>query len=84
MEFEMRSCNINNVIDRKLKENITQICEQKISQKWENVWLSFYVFFENKNNNPKNLFSIGRWWILENKFDHFEKATKIKKIVQNL
>jgi len=25
---------------------------------------------------------VAQWWILENKLDHFEKAVKIKKMVE--
>jgi hypothetical protein len=39
--------------------------------------LSFYAFFSNKNDNPKELMEVATWWILENKFDHFEKAKTI-------
>jgi hypothetical protein len=46
--------------------------------------LSFYAFFENKNTDPELLLEIATWWIMENKFDHFEKALKIKSIVENL
>jgi hypothetical protein len=27
---------------------------------------------------------MAKWWIMENKLDHFEKATKIKKMVELL
>jgi hypothetical protein len=45
--------------------------------------VSFYAFFENKNNYPEKLMEVARWWIIENKFDHFEKADKIIKILDN-
>jgi Family of unknown function (DUF6500) len=35
----------------------------------------------NKNDDPKLLMEVGRWWILPHKLDHFEKATKIKRVV---
>ncbi|MEP1094335.1 MAG: DUF6500 family protein [Cyclobacteriaceae bacterium] len=63
------------------KEKIIQVCDQKIATKGENVGLSFYAFFENKNTNPKLLMEVAEWWILENEFDHFEKAVKIREIV---
>lgn len=71
-------------MNTQLKQKIIHICAQKILQKWENVWLSFYAFFENKNSDPESLMKVAEWWILENKFDHFEKAIKIQKIIQNL
>mgnify|MGYP006199259543 CR=1 FL=1 len=42
-----------------------------------------FEFFENKNTNPELLLEIATWWIMENKLDHFEKAIKIKQVVQN-
>jgi hypothetical protein len=45
--------------------------------------LSFYACFENKNTDQELLLEIATWWIMENKFDHFEKALKIKSIVEN-
>jgi hypothetical protein len=27
---------------------------------------------------------VAHWWIIENKLDHFEKATKIKQMVERL
>jgi len=67
-----------------MREKIIQVCDQKIATKGENVGLSFYAFFENKNTNPKLLMEVAKWWILENEFDHFEKAVKIKKIVTEM
>jgi len=32
--------------------------------------------------NPELLMEIAQWWILTNKLDHFEKAVKIKKMVE--
>ncbi len=52
--------------------------------KGENVGLSFYAFFSNKNNDPELLMEMAKWWILENKLDHFEKAVKIKSMVQSV
>jgi Family of unknown function (DUF6500) len=71
-------------MNQKIKSKIISVCNDKIDKKGENVDLSFYAFFENKNTNPKLLLEIATWWILENKFDHFEKALKIKSIVENL
>lgn len=64
-----------------LKTKIVQVCEKKIAEKGENVGLSFYAFFENKNTNPELLMEVATWWIKEHKFDHFEKALKIKNLV---
>jgi len=67
-----------------LKEKVVQICDNKILSKGENVGLSFYAFFSNKNDNPELLMEMAKWWILENKLDHFEKAVKIKSMVQSI
>ena len=52
-------------------------------KKGENVGLSFYAFFKNKNDNPKLLMDVAKWWIETHQFDHFEKAVKIRKMVRN-
>ena len=65
-----------------LKINILQVCNQEIETKGTDVGLSFYAFFANKNDNPELLMEAATWWIMTNKFDHFEKATKIKRIVE--
>lgn len=67
-----------------LRKKIIAVCNNKIEQKGSNVGLSFYAFFANKNDDPQLLMEAATWWIMENKFDHFEKAAKIKKIVEAL
>lgn len=67
-----------------LKNKIIEICDHKIRQKGENVGLSFYAFFANKNDDPELLMEAATWWIMENKLDHFEIATKIKALVQEI
>lgn len=54
------------------------VCNAKIAAKGENVGVSFYAFFANKNDNPELLMQAAQWWILEHRLDHFEKAVKIK------
>ena len=66
-----------------IKQKIIKVCDEKIMQKGENVGLSFYAFFENKNTDPDLLMLVATWWIYEKKFDHFEKALKIKNIIQD-
>jgi hypothetical protein len=68
-------------MQKALKEKIIQVCNQKIQQKGENVGLTFYAFFANKNDNPELLLEVATWWIMTQKLDHFEKAVKIKKLV---
>ena len=64
------------------KKRIIEVCNKKIESKGTNVGLSFYAFFANKNDNPELLMEIATWWILTHKLDHFEKAVKIKAMVQ--
>ena len=66
---------------KELKEKIIEVCNQKIAQKGDNVGLSFYAFFKNKNDNPKLLMEAATWWIETHELDHFEKAVKIKKML---
>lgn len=66
------------------RHKIIQVCDDKIASKGENVGLSFYAFFANKNDNPQLLMEVAKWWILENELDHFEKAVKIKRMVEEL
>jgi len=65
-----------------LKEKIIEVCNNKIKAKGTNVGLSFYAFFENKNTNPELLMEVAKWWIITHKLDHFEKALKIKNMLQ--
>ena len=64
------------------REKIIEICNKKIEAKGDNVGLSFYAFFENKNTNPKLLMEAAEWWISAHKLDHFEKAVKIKRMIE--
>jgi len=67
---------------KEIERKIIKVCNEKIEKKWENVWLSFYAFFENKNLDPELLMEIAKWWILDNKLDHFEKAVKIRNLIK--
>jgi hypothetical protein len=67
-----------------LRVKIIQVCNQKIESKGSNVGLSFYAFFANKNDNPELLMEAAEWWIMTNKLDHFEKATKIKSMIETM
>ena len=64
------------------KKKIIEVCNKKIAAKGSNVGLSFYAFFANKNDDPELLMEVAQWWILTNELDHFEKAVKIKKMVE--
>lgn len=67
-----------------LKQKIIEICAHKIEQKGENVGLSFYAFFNNKNDNPALLMEAAEWWIMTHQLDHFEKAVKIKTMIEKI
>jgi len=71
-------------MDAELKNLIIKVCDEKIQTKGENVGLSFYAFFANKNSNPELLMQMAEWWIVTNKLDHFEKAVKIRDLVQTI
>jgi len=67
-----------------LKKKIIAVCDDKILKKGDNVGLSFYAFFANKNDDPELLMEAATWWIKTHKLDHFEKAIKIKSMVESL
>lgn len=68
---------------KELRLKIVEICDKKIAHKGENVGVSFYAFFANKNDNPELLMEAATWWIQTHKLDHFVKAVKIKEMVLN-
>lgn len=65
-----------------LKDKMIAVCNAKIAAKGTNVGLSFYAFFANKNDNPDLLMEAATWWIMTHKLDHFEKAVKIRQMVE--
>ena len=64
-----------------LRAKIITVCDKKIVAKGENVGLSFYAFFANKNDDSELLMEAATWWIHTHKLDHFVKAHKIKQMV---
>lgn len=64
-----------------LRNKIISVCDKKIAAKGNEVGLSFYAFFANKNDNPTLLMEAATWWIQTHKLDHFVKANMIKKMV---
>lgn len=71
-------------MDKDLVEKAIHICDNKIEKKVDAVGLSFYAFFSNKNDTPELLMEMAEWWIKKNELDHFEKAVKIRKMLQEL
>jgi len=64
-----------------IREKIVRVCEAKIAAKGDDVGVSFYAFFANKNDDPELLMEVAQWWIVEMRLDHFEKARKILTLV---
>lgn len=67
-----------------LKQRILDGCSAKIAQKGSEVGLSFYAFFQNRNDEPELLMQTAEWWIKTHRLDHFEKATKIRRLVEEM
>jgi Family of unknown function (DUF6500) len=65
-----------------LRKKIVEVCDTKIQAKGEGVGLSFYAFFSNKNDDPELLMEAAQWWIQTHRLDHFEKAVKIKRMIE--
>ncbi len=65
-----------------LRQKIIEVCDLKIEKKGDNVGLSFYAFFANKNDDPALLMEAATWWIKTHELDHFEKAVKIKAMIE--
>lgn len=65
-----------------LRSKVISVCDHKIALKGENVGLSFYAFFANKNNEPHLLMEVARWWIETHQLDHFVKAKVIKDMIE--
>ena len=71
-------------MDKNLSKKAIMVCDEKIEKKGVNVGLSFYAFFANKNTHPDLLMEMAEWWIKTHQLNHFEKAIKIKKLLQEL
>ena len=67
-----------------LRQKAMAVCDAKIAQKGVGVGLSFYAFFANKNEDPELLMEAATWWIQTHRLDHFEKATKIRAMIEGL
>ena len=65
-----------------LRQKAIAVCAAKIAAKGEGVGLSFYAFFANRNDDPELLMEAATWWIQTHRLDHFEKATKIKAMLE--
>lgn len=65
-----------------LRDRIVVICQQKMAKEGEDVGVSFYAFFKNRNDEPELLMEAARWWIETHRLDHFEKAGKIMAMVE--
>ena len=72
------------MISDSFQQKMIEVCDKKIASKGSEVGISFYAFFANKNDQPELLMKVAQWWILQHKLDHFEKAVKIKKMLEGL
>lgn len=68
---------------QQLRNKIIDVCNKKIAIKGDNVGLSFYAFFANKNDKPELLMEVATWWIQTHKLDHFVKAVVIKQMIED-
>lgn len=66
---------------KELRAKMIEVCDKKILTKGENIGLSFYAFFANKNDNPQLLMEAATWWIETHQLDHFVKARVVKEII---
>ncbi|EGQ9060155.1 DUF6500 family protein [Vibrio parahaemolyticus] len=66
-----------------LRSKVIDVCTKKVKQKGENVGVSFYAFFANKNDDPELLMEAATWWIQTHQLNHFEKAIKIIEMVES-
>jgi len=66
-----------------LRAKIIEVCNKKIELKGDNVGVSFYAFFANKNDTPELLMDVATWWIQTHQLDHFVKAKTIKEMINN-
>ncbi|MDW7548934.1 hypothetical protein HUZ36_10260 [Pseudoalteromonas sp. McH1-7] len=65
-----------------LRTKVIEVCTKKIKHKGENVGVSFYAFFANKNDDPELLMEAATWWIKTHRLNHFEKASKIIEMIE--
>ncbi|TGG91755.1 hypothetical protein E4656_15320 [Natronospirillum operosum] len=65
-----------------LRARMIETCNKKIATKGDSVNVSFYAFFANRNDDPELLMEAATWWIQTHELDHFEKAHKIKGMVE--
>lgn len=42
-----------------------------------------FMLFSRKNDDPETLMQVAEWWIKTHQLDHFEKASKIKQMIEN-
>lgn len=69
-------------MNTELRQKIITICNEKMAKKGGEVGVSFYAFFKNKNDQPDVLMEAAHWWIKTHQLDHFEKASKVKAMVE--
>jgi hypothetical protein len=65
-----------------LRQKAIDVCNRKIRKSGDGVGLSFYAFFSNKNDDPELLLEAAVWWMSTHQLDHFEKAVKIRNMIE--
>ncbi|UYO00546.1 MAG: hypothetical protein KIT02_04835 [Devosia sp.] len=65
-----------------LRQKAIAVCNRKIAQKGADVGVSFYAFFANRNDDPELLLEAATWWIWTHRLDHFEKAVRIRDMLE--
>lgn len=83
MPNRMYTIIMEDLMTPEMTRKMITICNEKIAKKGDSVGLSFYAFFANKNDDPETLMQVATWWIQTHKLDHFEKAIKIKQMIEN-
>ncbi len=73
---------MTSAVQDSLKQKMVAVCNTKIARNGPDVGISFYAFFKNRNDDPDLLMQAATWWIKTHRLDHFEKATKIKELVE--
>jgi hypothetical protein len=71
-------------MNTEFRQKVISVCNAKIKLKGPGVGLSFYAFFQNRNDDPKLLMEVAQWWIKTHQLDHFGKASKIMQLVEEM
>jgi Family of unknown function (DUF6500) len=62
-------------MNAEVRQRVISVCNAKIK---------LNAFFQNRNDDPQLLMEMAEWWIKTHQLNHFEKATKIKQMVEDM